>query len=103
MLARPDEPKLTTGEILDRSGIASEPFGFLSEQLVLRARPANRLLEHLELLTLLHRLEQPFFTYERIHEDDAADEQQRVLNRPPSPAMCGSGTRAKSGRSLFHG
>lgn len=103
MLARPDEPELTTGEILDSGGIAPQPFGFLSEQLILGARAPNRLLEHLELLPLLHRFEQPFFPHERIHENDTADEQQGVLNRPSTAATRCGGTRARRRRSLFHG
>ena len=91
MLARTNEPKLTTGEILDRGGIAPQSFGFLSEHLVLGARLPNRLLEHLELLTLLHRFEQAFFSHERIHEDDAADEQQGVLDCPATAPAGGGG------------
>ena len=74
MLARTNESQLTTGEILDRSGIAPQPPGFLSEHLVLGARTSNRLLEHLELLALLDGFEQSFFSDERIHKHDGADE-----------------------------
>ena len=102
MLARSDEPELTTGEILDSARIAPQPSGFLSQERVLGARTLNRLLEHLELLTLLHRFEQPLFPDQRVDEDHRANEQQGVFDRPPTAATCGAGARTRR-RSLFHG
>ena len=88
MLARSDEPELTTGVTLYRGRIAPQPSGFLSQERVLGARTLNRLLEHLELLTLLHRFEQPFFPDQRVDEDHGADEQQGVFDRTPTAATC---------------
>ena len=92
MLARSDEPELTTGEILDSARIAPQPSGFLSQERVLGARTLNRLLEHLELLTLLHRFEQPFFPDERVDEDHGANEEEGILDRPPAAATSCAGT-----------
>lgn len=89
MLARADEPELTTGEIFDRGRIAAQPFRLFAEHFVFGARASNRLLEHFELLTLLHRFEQPFFSHQRVDEDDQADEQQGVLDGPSAAATSG--------------
>ena len=97
MLARLDEPELAPGEILDRRRIAPQPLGFIAQQRVLRARAPDRLLECLELLTLLHRLEQPLFPHERIDEDDAPDEQQRVLERTSSTTTGGRAAGSRGG------
>src|SRR5688572_29958801 len=102
MLTWPDEPEFPTSEIFNGRRIAAQAFGFLAQLLVLGARALNRLLQHLELLALFHRLEQSLFPHERIHEDDAADEQQRILDRPSSATTGRCGARLRSCRRLFH-
>ena len=87
MLARSDQSKLAPGEVLDRGRIALEALGFLAQQGVLRACALNGLLERLELLTLLHRLEKPLLSNQRIDEHDAANQQQAVFD-------CSSATTA---------
>src|SRR5262245_8932145 len=82
VLARLDQPELATSQIFDRRRIAPKALRLVPEKLVLGFRTPDRLLENLKFLTLLHGLEQPFFPDERIHEHDAADQQQRVLNGP---------------------
>ena len=85
MLALPDQPELTAGEILDRHGIASKPRGFLAELRVFLASALDGLLERLELLTLFHRFEEPLLTDQRIDEHDAADQQQPIFDRTSTP------------------
>jgi hypothetical protein len=43
-----------------------------------------------ELAPLLEGFEQPLFADQRVHEDDAPDKQERILDRPPS-ARAGAG------------
>ena len=95
MLARFDEAEFAAGQILDRGGVAAKPLGFLAQHLVLRARAPDRLLERPELLTLLHGLEQSLLPDERVHEDHATDQQQRVLNGPSSAAAGRAGVRSR--------
>ena len=92
MLALPDEPELTTGEIFDSGRVVSQPSGFLAQQGILCAGTLDGLLERPELLTLLDGFEKSLLAHERIDEHDAANQQQPVLDRTSATtAGCGAG------------
>ena len=86
MLAPPDETELASREIFDGGGVASQTSGFLAQQRVLAAGTLDGLLERPELLTLLDRFEEPLLADQRIDEDNTADQQQPVLDRPSATA-----------------
>ena len=102
VFARPEETQFAPREILDCGGVVLQPLRLLAQQRVLLARAPDRLLQHLELASLLDRLEQPLFTHERIHEEDTSNQQEGVLDRASPAAAGGGGARSRRGRRRLH-